>query len=77
MLFRSLKMTAPDLLHAKVIDEIIPEPLGGAHQDPEATGESLRNALVRHLAELRKVRPEKLVRRRADKYGAMGAFTEV
>jgi acetyl-CoA carboxylase alpha subunit len=36
----------------------------------------VRNALVRHVGELRKIRPEKLVRRRADKYAAMGAFTE-
>ena len=73
----ALKMTATDLLHYKVIDEIIPEPLGGAHQDAEAAGESLRTTLARNVAELRKVRPEKLVRRRADKYGAMGAYSEV
>ena len=72
----ALRLTAPDLLGFKVIDEIIPEPLGGAHQDPEQAGESLRAALMRHLGELRKVRREKLVRRRADKYAAMGAFAE-
>jgi acetyl-CoA carboxylase carboxyl transferase subunit alpha len=72
----ALKLTAADLLKFKLIDEIIPEPLGGAHLDPDATGEALREALIRHVNELRKVRPEKLVRRRADKYGAMGAYTE-
>ena len=72
----ALKITASDLLKLKIIDEVIPEPLGGAHQDPEATGESLRTALASHITELHKVRPDKLVRRRADKYGAMGAFTE-
>ncbi len=72
----ALKLTAPDLLKFKLIDEIIPEPMGGAHLDPDATGEALREALIRHVNELRKVRPEKLVRRRADKYGAMGAYTE-
>jgi len=72
----ALKLTAQDLLRLKLIDEIIPEPLGGAHFDPDATGEALREALIRHMTELRKVRPEKLVRRRADKYAAMGAFTE-
>ena len=52
------------------------EPVGGAHIDPDATGEALREALIRHVTELRKIRPEKLVRRRAEKYAAMGAFSE-
>jgi acetyl-CoA carboxylase carboxyl transferase subunit alpha len=72
----ALKLTAADLLQFKIIDEIIPEPLGGAHQDPDAAGEALREALLRHLGELRKVRPEKLIRRRAEKYAGMGVFTE-
>ncbi|MEO8139878.1 MAG: acetyl-CoA carboxylase carboxyltransferase subunit alpha [Gemmatimonadota bacterium] len=73
----ALKLTAQDLLKFKLVDEIIKEPMGGAHLDPDATGEALREALIRHVNELRKVRPEKLIRRRADKYGAMGAYTEV
>jgi len=72
----ALKITADDLLRLKVIDEIIKEPVGGAHVDPDAAGEALREGLIRHLTELRKIRPEKLVRRRAEKYAAMGAFTE-
>ena len=72
----ALRLTAQDLLRFKLVDEIIPEPMGGAHLDPDATGEGLREALIRHVNELRKVRPEKLVRRRADKYAAMGAFSE-
>jgi len=72
----ALKITSDDLLRLKVIDEIIKEPVGGAHIDPDAAGEALREALIRHLTELRKSRPEKLVRRRAEKYAAMGAFTE-
>jgi acetyl-CoA carboxylase carboxyl transferase subunit alpha len=72
----ALKITAQDLLRLKLIDEIIPEPVGGAHMDPDTTGESLRDALIRHVTELKKIRPEKLVRRRADKYAAMGAYTE-
>ncbi len=72
----ALSLTAADLLRLKLIDEIIPEPLGGAHQDPEAAGESLRESLIRHLTELRRLRPEKLVRKRAEKYEAMGAFAE-
>jgi acetyl-CoA carboxylase carboxyl transferase subunit alpha len=72
----ALKLTAEDLLRLKLIDEIVPEPVGGAHVDPDATGEALRSALIRHLTELRKIRPEKLVKRRAEKYAAMGVFTE-
>jgi acetyl-CoA carboxylase carboxyl transferase subunit alpha len=72
----ALKLTAADLERLKVIDEVIPEPVGGAHVDPDATGEALRAALLRHLAELRKLRPEKLVKRRADKFAAMGDFAE-
>ncbi|MEO8448962.1 MAG: acetyl-CoA carboxylase carboxyltransferase subunit alpha [Gemmatimonadota bacterium] len=72
----AIKLTANDLLTFKVIDEIIPEPPGGAHQNPDAAGESLRTSLMRHVGELRKVRPEKLVRRRAEKYGSMGVFAE-
>ncbi len=72
----ALRLTAQDLLKFKLIDEIIEEPSGGAHLDIDATGEALREALIRHVTELRKVRPEKLVRRRAEKYAAMGAYTE-
>jgi acetyl-CoA carboxylase carboxyl transferase subunit alpha len=72
----ALKITAEDLLRLGVIDEIIKEPLGGAHLDPDATGEALREALIRHLADLRKLKAEKLVRRRAEKFYAMGAYSE-
>jgi acetyl-CoA carboxylase carboxyl transferase subunit alpha len=50
--------------------------VGGAHVDPDAAGEALRDALIRHVTDLRKIKPDKLVRRRAEKYAAMGAFTE-
>lgn len=72
----ALKLTPEDLVRLGVVDEIIAEPLGGAHHDPETAGEALRDALIRHVGELRKVKPERLVRRRAEKFGAMGAFAE-
>jgi len=72
----ALKLTAEDLLQLKIADEIVPEPMGAAHLDPDAAGEALRTVLIRHVAELRKVRPERLVRRRADKYAAIGAYSE-
>src|SRR6478609_1568904 len=62
-----LEITANDLLELKVIDEVIAEPVGGAHVDPDAAGEALRASLIRHVTELRKIRPDKLVRRRAEK----------
>ncbi|TFG89360.1 MAG: acetyl-CoA carboxylase carboxyltransferase subunit alpha, partial [Gemmatimonadales bacterium] len=70
----ALKLTATDLLEFKLIDEIVPEPSGGAHLDPDTAGETLRAALIRHVNDLRKVRPEKLVRRRGEKFAAMGAY---
>jgi len=72
----SLKLTAPDLMGLGVIDEILPEPPGGAHADHETAAATLGAALRRHLSELTKVRPEKLVRRRAEKYLRMGKFEE-
>jgi acetyl-CoA carboxylase carboxyl transferase subunit alpha len=73
---KSLKITAPDLVDLKVIDEIVPEPPGGAHADHVVTAQSLHDALVRNLEELRGLKPDKLVRKRREKYLKMGAFTE-
>ena len=72
----SLKLTAQDLFSLGVIDEILPEPPGGAHSDPDAAAAVLAGALRRHLGELSHLRPEKLVRRRAEKYQKMGKFEE-
>lgn len=69
----ALKLTAEDLHRLQIIDEIVPEPVGGAHLDWDATGEALREALIRHVSELRKTRPDRLVRRRGEKFAAMGA----
>jgi acetyl-CoA carboxylase carboxyl transferase subunit alpha len=72
----ALKLTAEDLMRLKVADEIIPEAMGAAHLDPDSTGEALRAALIRQLTDLRKIRPERLIRRRAEKYAAIGAYSE-
>ena len=72
----ALRITAPDLLPLKVIDEIIPEPEGGAHANHEAMAKTLQEALNRHLEELRKDRPEKLVRRRRQKFLRIGQWSE-
>ena len=72
----ALRVTAPDLFELRVIDEIVPEPPGGAHSDHAAAAKTLQDALNRHLEELRKYRPEKLVRRRRQKYLRLGQWTE-
>jgi acetyl-CoA carboxylase carboxyl transferase subunit alpha len=72
----ALKITAQDLLELGVIDEIISEPRGGAHADPEAAAEALGEALKRHLRQLKKLKIDKLLKRREEKYLSMGALTE-
>jgi acetyl-CoA carboxylase carboxyl transferase subunit alpha len=72
----ALRITAPDLFELKVIDEIIPEPRGGAHADHQVTAAHVHDALLRQLDELRRVKPDKLVRRRREKYLRMGQFLE-
>ena len=72
----ALKLTARDLQQLGVIDEIVPEPPGGAHADPERAAEALSEALARHLAELDRIPVDRLVPLRAAKYLKMGQFTE-
>lgn len=72
----ALKITAQDLLELHVIDEIIPEPPGGAHADQEATAAAVHDAVLEQLDELRRLKPDKLVRRRREKYLRMGQFEE-
>jgi acetyl-CoA carboxylase carboxyl transferase subunit alpha len=72
----ALRITGQDLLDLHVIDEIIAEPIGGAHSDHAATAKNVHDALVRQLEELRKLKPDKLIRRRREKYLRMGQFQE-
>ncbi|HEX4936825.1 MAG TPA: acetyl-CoA carboxylase carboxyltransferase subunit alpha [Gemmatimonadaceae bacterium] len=72
----ALKITAQDLLDLGVIDEIVPEPLGGAHANHEVAAASLQEALIKHYEELRRYKPEKLVRKRREKFLKMGKFSE-
>ena len=72
----ALKLTAPDLLAMGLVDEIVPEPPGGAHADPGGAVEALGGALERHLAELAGMPTDELLSRRADKYLRMGRFEE-
>jgi len=72
----ALRVTAQELFEMRVIDEIIPEPEGGAHTNHDAVAKSVQEALNRTLEELHKLRPERLVRRRRQKYLRMGQWTE-
>ncbi len=72
----ALRITAPDLFELRVIDEIVPEPPGGAHTDHAMTAKVLGETLNRHVEELRKLRPEKLVRRRRQRFLRLGQWTE-
>jgi acetyl-CoA carboxylase carboxyl transferase subunit alpha len=72
----ALKLTATDLLEQKIIDRIIPEPLGGAHKNHKQAGDNLKSALIEELDELVKIKKDKLVQSRIDKFGSMGPYTE-
>ncbi len=72
----SLKLTGPDLKALNLIDEVVPEPLGGAHRDPHQAAENLKAALKRSLEELLKMDTQQLLTSRHDKYRRMGLFTE-
>ena len=58
----------------KVIDEIVPEPPGGAHRDYDTTMKTVKKAVARHLHKLAHLPPKKLVARRYEKYAAIGRF---
>lgn len=72
-----LKMTAPDLLELGVIDEIIPEPLGGAHRNPEQTFRNVGEVLERRLAELARMPVDRLLDLRYNKFRNMGKFLDL
>jgi len=72
----ALKLTAADLLELKVIDRIVSEPLGGAHKHHEEMAASLKNVLKEELSKLIKIKPEKLIENRLDKFADMGQYIE-
>jgi acetyl-CoA carboxylase carboxyl transferase subunit alpha len=72
----ALRITAADLYELRVVDEIIPEPPGGAHANHEVTAKAVHEALARQLDEVRRFKPDKLVRRRREKFLRMGQFLE-
>jgi acetyl-CoA carboxylase carboxyl transferase subunit alpha len=74
---RALRLTAADLVELEIADEIVPEPPGGAHADPDGAAEALADALDRQLAALVPLEPDELVRGRTAKYRRIGRMVEV
>jgi acetyl-CoA carboxylase carboxyl transferase subunit alpha len=72
----ALKLTAKDMLKNGLIDGVIPEPLGGAHNNPELMYKTLKDALQVMIIELKKLSTEKLIETRIGKFSKMGDFTE-
>ena len=73
----ALRLTAKDLKELKLIDEIIPEPIGGAHKNHPEMFATMKSCLLRHLKELNKISLDKLVKNRRKKFYDMGVFVEL
>jgi len=71
---KALRLTARDNLRNGIVDEVIPEPTGGAHRNPKAAAEAMQNWIVTQLRELKRSNPEALVRRRVERFRALGRF---
>ncbi len=72
----ALKLTAKDILALEVSDEIVKEPIGGAHRDHEAMAKNLHEALIRNLKELNKIPADQLIEERYQKFRKMSRFIE-
>ena len=73
---QALKITAEDMIELGVVDEVIPEPPGGAHLDYDTTAANLSVVLQKHLSELRSLPGDQLTNRRYDKFRKMAQFFE-
>lgn len=71
---KALRLTSQDLFNLGLIDEIIPEPRGGAHKDPEQTALNIKERIIKHLEELKKISPAEIVEKRYKKYRGIGKF---
>ena len=72
----ALKLSAGDLMDLGIIDEVVPEPMGGAHQDHIAAANNLKRLVIKHLSELQSVDEATLLEQRYQKYRAFGEFRE-
>jgi acetyl-CoA carboxylase carboxyl transferase subunit alpha len=72
----ALGITAERLLKLGLVDEVIPEPLGGAHRDIQAMADSVKNALLSALAEVQALSSDQLVEQRRNRLAAYGVYNE-
>ena len=72
----ALKLTAKDMKKMKLIDEIVKEPLGGAHTNREKTFATVKDAIVKAYSEFKNLSPKELVKQRMDKYSQMGVYKD-
>jgi acetyl-CoA carboxylase carboxyl transferase subunit alpha len=72
----AMGMTADRLEELGLVDQVLEEPLGGAHRDPQTMAEDLKGALVRHLNELERLSPDQIVAQRAKRLRGYGVFSE-
>jgi acetyl-CoA carboxylase carboxyl transferase subunit alpha len=72
----ALKLTPKDMLENKLIDGIIPEPLGGAHTNHEEVFSTVKEEIIRHIGKLEKLSPQKRINQRIEKFCAMGVVNE-
>jgi acetyl-CoA carboxylase carboxyl transferase subunit alpha len=72
----ALKLDAPTLQKFGIVDDVIPEPFGGAHNDPARAAAALQTTLHRHLAELKSLTTEQLLNARYDRFRRLGPFNE-
>ena len=72
----ALKITARDLSELGLVDDVVPEPLGGAHNDPVANAQTVRNCLLKHLNDILSLSAAERLRRRYEKFRRYGAVTQ-
>jgi len=72
----ALRLTAPELLRFRVVDEVIPEPLGGAHMAPQLAIRTVGQAIRKHLGELSRLKPKELLAKRYHRFRTLGVFVE-
>ncbi len=72
----ALKLTSTDMKKQKLVDDVIPEPLGGAHYDPETTYKTVEQYITKAFGELKDLSTANLVAQRMDKYSKMGEYKE-
>lgn len=72
-----LKLTSTDMSELGLVDDVLPEPLGGAHTNPAAMAATIKNYILKTVKELSKIKPEKRIEQRIEKFSKMGFYEEI